>query len=58
VDRRAADALFEQRRLEVEADPANWRGWYELALAYDLAGDRKRARAAMRTALERAEPAV
>ena len=38
--------------VEVEADPKNWRGWYYLAVAYDLAGDRRRARAAMRTAAE------
>ena len=56
VDRSAADALFERTRVVVEADPVNWRGWYQLALAYDLAGDRRRARAAMRTAIERAEP--
>lgn len=55
VDRAAADALFEQRRAEVEAAPDDWRGWYRLAHAYDLAGDRKRAREAMRTAIARAE---
>jgi hypothetical protein len=54
VERVAADALFAQRRTAVEADPQDWRGWYRLAVAYDLAGDRKRARAAMRTAIERA----
>jgi hypothetical protein len=53
IDRDAADAHFERRKAEVEADPANWRGWYYLAIAYDLAGDRKRAREAMRTAAER-----
>ena len=53
VDRKAADDLFEQRRHEVEADPDNWRRWYELARAYDLAGDRRRARSAMREAIER-----
>ena len=58
VDRSAADALFERTRVVVEADPDNWRGWYQLALAYDLAGDRRRARAAMRTAIERAEPSL
>lgn len=52
VDRAAADALFEVRRREVEAAPNDWRAWYRLAVAYDLAGDRKRARAAMRTAIE------
>jgi cytochrome c-type biogenesis protein CcmH/NrfG len=57
VDRAAADELFAQRRTEVEADPADWRGWYRLAEAYDFAGDRKRARAAMRTAIERSAAA-
>lgn len=55
VERAAADALFEERRIAVEADPDDWRGWYRLAVAYDLAGDRKRARAAMRTAIARAD---
>jgi hypothetical protein len=53
VDRAAADELFVARRQAVEADPADWRQWYRLALAYDLAGDRRRARAAMRTAIDR-----
>ena len=39
-------------RAEVEAAPDDWRGWYRLAHAYDLAGDRKRARSAMRQAIE------
>jgi Flp pilus assembly protein TadD len=52
VDRNAADARFDLRRVEVEADPADWRGWYRLALAYDDAGDRRRARAAMRHAID------
>lgn len=55
IDREAADALFELRRLDVEDDPGNWRGWYLLAEAYDYAGDRKRAREAMRTAIAHAE---
>jgi hypothetical protein len=53
VDREAADSVFTARRTEVDANPAEWRGWYYLALAYDLAGDRKHAREAMRTAAER-----
>ena len=56
VDRDAADALFDERRAAVEAEPDEWRGWYRLAIAYDLAGDRRRARSAMRTALDLAEP--
>jgi Flp pilus assembly protein TadD len=35
----------------VEADPDAWERWFELATAYDAAGDRKRARKAMRTAI-------
>ncbi|GAA3568722.1 tetratricopeptide repeat protein [Amycolatopsis ultiminotia] len=52
VDREAADAWFDRRRAEVEADQDDWRGWYRLAYAYDIAGDRRRARATMRKALE------
>ena len=52
VDRAAADAWFEERRAEVEADQDNWRAWYRLAYAYDIAGDRRRARATMRKAIE------
>jgi len=51
IRRDAADALFETVRAEVEADPADWRGWYRLARAYDYAGDRGRARETMRTAV-------
>ncbi|WP_167176139.1 hypothetical protein [Saccharomonospora amisosensis] len=52
VDTSAADEWFEQRRAELEAEPANWRHWYRLAYAYDIAGDRRRARATMRKAVE------
>jgi len=52
VERDAADAHFETIRVEVESAPDDWRGWYRLAHAYDLAGDRKRARSAMRRAIE------
>ena len=52
VDRCAADEWFDAQRAVVVADPRSWRGWYGLALAYDLAGDRRRARSAMRTAIE------
>jgi len=51
VQREAADALFATVRGEVEADPADWRRWYRLARAYDYAGDRSRAREAMRKAV-------
>jgi cytochrome c-type biogenesis protein CcmH/NrfG len=57
VERTAADAHFEVIRAEVEAAPDDWRGWYRLAHAYDLAGDRKRARSSMRHAIELADAA-
>lgn len=58
VDRDAADAWFADRKTELDADPEDWRGWYRIAQAYDLAGDRRRARDAMRTAvtLEERDP--
>jgi hypothetical protein len=52
VDRDAADEWFEQRRAEVEAAPEDWRMWFRLAYAYDIAGDRGRARETMRKAIE------
>lgn len=51
IERDAADKLFATVRTELEADPDNWRRWYRLARAYDYAGDRARAREAMRTAV-------
>lgn len=51
VERAAADAYFEQVRTAADAEPDDWRGWYRLAHAYDLAGDRRRAREAMRHAI-------
>ncbi|WOO97866.1 hypothetical protein [Micrococcus terreus] len=50
VDRTVADAQFETYRAEAEAAPEDWRSWYRLALAYDAAGDRTRARGTMRRA--------
>lgn len=57
IERGAADALFEAVRAELHEDPDNWVRWYRLARAYDYAGDRGRARAAMRTAVELEESA-
>jgi len=51
VDRAAADAAFEPLRLQTEQAPHDWRTWYRLATAYDAAGDRRRARAAVRRAV-------
>ncbi len=50
-EREPADALFAQVKQEWEADPDNWRSNYRLARAYDVAGDRKRAREIMRRAV-------
>jgi tetratricopeptide (TPR) repeat protein len=52
IDKAAALPHFERARAEAERDPENWRVWFRLADAYDLAGDRKRARAAMRKAID------
>lgn len=52
IERDAADALFDTVRAELDSDPGDWRRWYRLARAYDYAGDRGRAREAMKTALE------
>jgi cytochrome c-type biogenesis protein CcmH/NrfG len=58
VDRDAADAVFTQQRARVEDDPDDWRGWYRLGEAYDVAGDRRRAREALRTAIARHDQPV
>lgn len=50
-ERSAADALFARYRQAAEASPQDWRAWFRLAWAYDIAGDRRRARAAMRHAV-------
>ncbi|MFJ5697667.1 hypothetical protein [Arthrobacter sp. NPDC093139] len=51
IIRAAADQEFEKYRSEAEAAPDDWRSWFRLSCAYDAAGDRKRARAAMRDAV-------
>lgn len=50
-DREQVDALFPAYRADVEAHPDDWRAWFRLGLAYDGAGDRRRARQAIRTAI-------
>jgi cytochrome c-type biogenesis protein CcmH/NrfG len=52
IQRDSADALFETVRDELDKDPDNWLRWYRLARAYDYAGDRSRAREAMKKAVE------
>ncbi|GAB4098803.1 hypothetical protein [Sinomonas halotolerans] len=51
IVRAAADADFGRYSAEAEAAPEDWRVWYRLGLAYDAAGDRRQARAAMRRAV-------
>lgn len=52
VDRAAADEWFAERKAELDANPDDWRSWYRLAHAYDIAGDRRRARETMRKAID------
>lgn len=49
--REEGDALFPAYRADVEESPQSWQAWYRLGLAYDAAGDRRRARAAVRRAI-------
>ena len=49
--RESAAIVFEQVRAKTEAAPEDWANWFKLGLAYDAAGDRSRARRAMRKAL-------
>ncbi|MFE1645455.1 hypothetical protein [Microbacterium sp. P01] len=51
VMREDGDAVFPRYKAEVEASPESWQARFRLALAYDAAGDRKRARAAVRHAI-------
>ncbi|ROP43665.1 hypothetical protein [Pseudokineococcus lusitanus] len=51
VVREDAARLFEASRAEVDAAPHDWASWFRLSLAYDAAGDRRRARAAARHAI-------
>ena len=51
VVREDGDAVFPRYRADVEAHPEDWRAWFRLGLAYDAAGDRRRAREAVRTAI-------
>jgi hypothetical protein len=52
IQRAAADEAFGRYREETDAAPQDWRSWFRLACAYDAAGDRRRARRAMRHAVE------
>ncbi|WP_022886966.1 hypothetical protein [Glaciibacter superstes] len=50
--RDAADADFPKYKSEVDAAPDDWRAWFRLGLAYDASGDRRRARGAIRRAID------
>ena len=49
--RDSADAEFERFSRATDAHPESWAAWFSLGLAYDAAGDRRRARSAMRNAI-------
>lgn len=55
VERAAADAAFERYAAEVRQHPESWQHWFRLALAYDAASDRRRARWALREAMRLAQ---
>lgn len=50
IDREVANERFTILRAQVERDLNSWPAWYNLGFGYDAAGDRKRAREALRTA--------
>lgn len=56
IDRTAAAEVFPRFQAATEAAPDDWRTWYRLALAYDAAGDRRRARWATRQAIRLSRP--
>lgn len=49
--REIADEAFGGYREAAERDDQSWRAWLRLGLIYDAAGDRKRARSAIRQAI-------
>ena len=51
-----ADLSYEECLPRVESDPDDWARWFELGLAYEQAGDRRRARAAMRRSADLHRP--
>ncbi len=50
-DREQAAALFPAYAKDVDRHPEDWAAWYRLGLVYDAAGDRRRARDAIRRAI-------
>jgi hypothetical protein len=51
LNRSDADKAFPQFARAVEETPEDWRAWFRLGLAYDVCGDRRRARVAIRKAI-------
>lgn len=49
--REDADRVFPLYRADAEARPTDWRAWMRLGLVYSAAGDRTRARSAVRRAI-------
>lgn len=49
--RSSADQVFAEYAQLAEKNSDDWHSWFNLSLAYDAAGDSRRARAAMRTAV-------
>lgn len=51
LDPAAASSIFPAFQAATDAAPDDWRTWFRLGLAYDAAGDRRRARWATRQAI-------
>ena len=49
--RSSADAAFAKWSTAAEQNQGDYKAWFNLSLAYDACGDRRRARAAMRKAI-------
>jgi hypothetical protein len=49
--RASAQKVFEEYAELTQKNPGDWRSWFNLSLAYDAAGDSRRARSAMRNAI-------
>ncbi len=52
IDPAAARKVFDDFKAEAEQQPEKWQSWYRLGLAYDACGDRRRARSAIRSAIQ------
>lgn len=51
-NREQANEQFQRFKSQAQAAPEDWRSWYRLAYAYDVAGDRSRARSTMKKAID------